>query len=688
MTDPILAKIVGVDVGGTFTDFIFVGNGGEVVLRKRPTTPNDPSIAVILGLTEAIDDGILDSGFTISHGTTVATNALLERKGARTALVTTSGFRDVLEIGRQARPRIYSLEPKSPEPLIALDWRFEVDERLDSLGEVIRPLDEGELRSVLEKTTLAGIESLAICFLFAHLNPEHESRAADIAEDYGVLVSRSSGIAAESREYERTSTVAANAYVLPVLQRYLGCLDQAVKSIGGRRLRVMQSNGGALAASAASSQAIKTVLSGPAGGVIAAARIAKDAGLNRVLTFDMGGTSTDVGRIVDGECPVVTLSYVGDIPLRTPMLDIHTVGAGGGSQAWIDSAGALRVGPQSAGAHPGPAAYGISEILTVTDANVFLGRLPGDLKLAGTLHLDVDRVVKCFAHFARKLRRSPEDAALGIVSIAEAAMARALRHISIERGHDPADFALLSFGGAGGLHACALAKALGIREVVVPFCPGALSALGLAIAPIMHELVRAVPTVGIGAAPDPTAWRMLQERIEDLRLEAGRIAESEGCDGLEFNAAYLLDLRYVGQSYELRVPFDPADIAASVPLFHNMHLERFGHSDTKEPVEAVAVRCTLYGAAPLPTLKFAAAVSAGHPTGQARLHDGTNWIQANRYNRDDLACGQSIESGSVVLQADAATFIPRDWNAKVDRCGNLRLTLATNAGTSRTKFND
>ncbi len=670
----VAATTVGVDVGGTFTDFVFLFPDGSVSVRKHPTTPLDPSSGVLAGLASAKTEGILDGGFALAHGTTVATNALLERRGVRTGLITTEGFRDVLEIGRQARQAIYALDPGRPAPLLPRERRFEVKERIDWQGAVIEPLSEADARSALERLASEQVESVAVCFLFAHLNGRHERRVAEIAREFDFAVSLSSEVAPEPREYERTATVVANAYVAPILRRYLLRLDEAVRAAGAARLRVMQSNGGALSPRDAGEHAIKTALSGPAGGVIAAARIGSDAGLDRLLTFDMGGTSTDVALVVGGKCPVVTMSTLGGIPLRTPMLDIHTVGAGGGSQAWIDSAGALRVGPQSAGADPGPAAYGASSVLTVTDANILLGRMPSDVRLAGSVQLDVARVHACFADLSAKIGRSPESLALGIVAIAEASMARALHHISIERGHDPADFALLSFGGAGGLHACALASALSIGGVLVPRFPGALSALGLAIAPIQHEFSRAIPATCVSEPSGEAVWSRLAEMAAALEADANAGAATEEVEGVAFRHETFLDLRYAGQSFDLRVPFDPAEPWAATAVFHSLHRARYGHADMSEPVEVVAIRCVLTGTMPLPRLRFPAATVAGAPAAEARVHDGSRWTVASRFERDELAIGQTIAGPSLVIQPDAATFLPPGWQGVVDAYSNLRLS--------------
>ena len=368
--------IAGVDVGGTFTDFVFLDGDGNWIARKRPSTPAGPSESVSQGLLAARSAEELGADFDLSHGTTVATNALLERLGAKTALIMTMGFRDALAIGRQARRDLYSLHPSGVLPLLSCEQRHELAERLDWRGDIVTPLDESAAARLLDALVAQGVESLAVCFLFSYLNPVHEQRVGRMARERGLSVSLSCEIAPEPGEYERASTTAANAFVAPILRNYLARLETKAREAGAKNLRVMQSNGGAMSAAEAGERAVRTALSGPAGGVVAAMALGRSLGLSRLLTFDMGGTSADVSLVSEGACPVITTGELGGLPLRTPMLDIHTVGAGGGSLARLDAAGGLRVGPQSAGAVPGPVAYGVGEILTVTDANVLLGRLP------------------------------------------------------------------------------------------------------------------------------------------------------------------------------------------------------------------------------------------------------------------------------------------------------------------------
>jgi len=668
------ADIVGADVGGTFTDFVFISPDGQLSVRKRASTPHDPAESVREGIREALAAGQTRPGFALVHGTTVATNALLERRGARTVLITTEGFRDVLEIGRQARSELYSLHPSRPAPLLPRESRYELKERVDWRGEVVTPLDEAQAAALLDRLAAEGAESAAVCFLFSYLNPAHERRVGTLARERGLAVSLSCEVAPEPREYERASTTAANAFVAPVMDRYLRRLDGQMREVGAGSLRVMQSDGGALSAREAAARAIKTVLSGPAGGVVAASQIGAEAGCPRLLTLDMGGTSTDVALLLEGQLPVVTAGTVAGMAVRTPMLDIHTVGAGGGSLARVDAAGGLRVGPQSAGADPGPVAYGKGETLTVTDANLLLGRLPADVLLAGQLALDGARVRHHFDALAAALRCTPEEAALGIIRVVDAAMARALRHISVERGYDPAEFTLLSYGGAGGLHACALAEALSMPRILVPRYPGAFSALGLALADVMREYVQALPA---GAAA--VDWRSLkvgsalEARFAALESQAACDLEAEGFRPGTWQAQRFLDLRYVGQSFDLRVPVIEKDLPATVAAFHAAHRARYGHADVGESVEAVAVRVVAIGRVERPRLAADLPGFPGDRCGEVEVVFETGRQRTAVYARASLSAGQRIDGPAIVLQPDATTLVAPGWSAQVDTAGNLML---------------
>jgi N-methylhydantoinase A len=662
--------LVGVDTGGTFTDLAFMSEEGRVFIAKVPSTPSDPSQAILAGLKRAAPR----PGFAVVHGTTVATNALLERRGAKTALLTTQGCRDVLEIARQTRAELYSLAPLSSDPLIPRELRYEALERLDRNGEVVIPLDMESLERALDAAHMQGVESVAVCFLHSYLSPDHEREAGRRARARGFHVSLSSDIAPEYREYERTSTVCADAYVAPVMAGYIGRLQERLREVGASRLAVMQSNGGTLRAEEAAANAIKTVLSGPAGGLIAAMKTAKAAGFARVMTFDMGGTSTDVS-LMDGEPVTIRTGEVAGLPLLTPMLDIHTVGAGGGSIARVDSGGGLRVGPQSAGADPGPVACGHGHQLTVTDANLLLGRIPAALRLAGGLPLDVERVRRFFMKFAAALNLTSERAAEGILAVVNAQMARALRHISVERGRDPADYTLVSFGGAGGLHACALAEAVGMRCILVPRFPGAFSALGLALADVRREYARSF-FARTDRESDPEVKKALEELAERAREDMSR----EGVAPGDVLLAPFVEARYTGQSYALRVPFQYR-LSTAARAFHRAHRDRYGHSDKTQPVEVVTAGLTASGASGsmLPRnagmLFMESPPAAPEPKQQeTRIWLDDAWRECLLYSRASLIPGQRLNGPAVVIQEDATTWIEPGWHGVVNPQSDIMLT--------------
>src|SRR5438093_7971622 len=488
--------VIGVDTGGTFTDFDLITDDGEVTVHKRPSTPDDPARAVLDGLSElrshATDSAFGEEGSSeLVHGSTVATNAIIERKGARTALITTRGFRDVLVIGRQTRPKLYDLSPQRESPLVPDKLRLEANERLDYRGDVLQAIDPAEIETLLDYVEQNKVESLAVCFLFSFLKPHHERAVADAARRRSISTSVSHEVLPEHREFERTSTTVANAYVAPVMGKYLSLLEKGARAYGVKRLRVMSSNGGSISPEAAGRLAIRTALSGPAGGVAGAFALAQRAGFERLITLDMGGTSADValcpGRILERD-----ETLIGELPVRGPTVDVVSVGAGGGSIVRLDAGGALRVGPESAGAHPGPACYGEGTEPTVTDAQVVLGRISPAGLLGGRMAIYPEFSFEAMARIAKPFGGNAHVAAEAVLQIANVNMERALRIVSVERGYDARDFTLVAFGGAGPLHACGLAEALRIPRVLIPPHPGVLSALGMATAPIVKDLSVAV----------------------------------------------------------------------------------------------------------------------------------------------------------------------------------------------------
>jgi len=656
-----MPSILGVDVGGTFTDFL-LWEDGALRIYKRPSTPADPSDGVIAGLAE-----MSARPHDLIHGSTVATNALLERRGVRTGLITTRGFRDVLVIGRQARPKIYDLHPTRPEPLVPDDLRLEVDERVDSDGVVLQNPAAEEIEAVLNTLQERGAESLAVSLLFSFLRPEHERLIAERARARGLNVSASCEVLPEYREYERTNTTVVNAYVSPLVGRYLGRLEQRARDAGVRRLRVMQSDGGSMSAEAASRLAVRTILSGPAGGVAGAFAVAEAAGFPRAITFDMGGTSTDVA-LCPGAIPHRDEISVGGLPVRTPVADVHTVGAGGGSLARLDSGGALRVGPESAGADPGPACYGRGELPAVSDAQLALGRLRPDRFLGGRMPLYPERARAALAGLGEAFG-GIEAAASAVLRVANSSMERAIRVVSVERGHDPRDFTLIAFGGAGPLHACELAELLRIPRVLIPPYPGVLSALGMVAAPVTRDTFRSWLRVLNG---DGGTRQDLQDAVADLRRRATAELTAEGLSASRLRYELSLAMRYVGQSYELLIPATAPRPERILTDFHAAHERRFAHADPSRPVEAVTLRLR----AVLPGTRLELTAPSPAP-GSARI--GTVDAVFDRlrrtalYDRDRLRPGDRIRGPAIVTQMDTTTIIPPGWTADVDERGNLLL---------------
>ena len=660
-------KLLGVDVGGTFTDFVYV-EGGRTRIAKRPSTPSDPGRAIVEGLRELGWEPT-----DVAHGSTVATNTLLTRTGAPTALITTRGFRDTLEIGRQARPDLYALHPTRPDPLVGEDLRFEVGERIAADGEVIEPLDEDDVARVLDAIEASEVRSVAICFLFSFVNPAHERRAAELARERGLAVSASHEVLPQHREYERTSTTVANAYLAPVMSRYLSRLERSLseQAAGGETvgLRIMQSNGGSLSAAGAGEQAVRTVLSGPAGGVAGAFAAAVAAGHEQAITFDMGGTSADVS-LCPGRLLERTDLTIDGMPIRTPAVDLHTVGAGGGSIAWFDAGGALRVGPQSAGADPGPAAYGRGESPTVTDAHAVLGRLRPEQRLGGTIALERARAEAALRTVAAPFGNDPLRAAAAVIDVVNANMARALRVISVERGHDPARFTLVAFGGAGPLHACDLADALGIPAALVPPSPGVLSASGMLSADVTRDAERGAHLVI--PADGGADLAALSSIYEELREQASRAIAADGYRE-DVRIEYAADLRYRGQSHELTVGLAEHGSAEAIrEAFQAAHEERFGFRDAARGVELVTARVKARAPGHEPPPRADAAESA---SGEAEHEVMWDKPRATRF-LDRAAVtdvSERVVGPAVITQVDATTLVPPGWAARPLESGALLL---------------
>ena len=657
-------RLLGVDVGGTFTDFLY-WDGAALRLHKRPSTPDDPGRAILEGLAAL--------GWRpdeVVHGSTVSTNTLLTRSGARCALITTRGFRDTLVIGRQARPELYALHPTRPAPPIPDDRRFEVDERVAADGGVLRALDEDEVSAVLDRVEASGAEALAVCLLFSFVNPAHERRIAAMARARGMAVSASCEVLPEHREFERMSTTVANAYVAPAMGRYLSRLEAGLRAGGGAtRLRVMRSNGGSMSAAEASRDAVRTVLSGPAGGVVGARAAAAAAGIERLISFDMGGTSTDVS-LLPGRVLERTDFAVGGLPIRTPAVDVHTVGAGGGSIVSLDAGGALRVGPQSAGAAPGPAAYGRGDAPTLTDAHVVLGRLRPDRFLGGAMALDAAAAERAVATLSAGFGGSARRTAQAIVEVANANMARALRVISVERGFDPADFALVAFGGAGPLHACDLAAELGIPQVLIPPSPGVLSAAGMLQAPVVKDAEQGlVLRIEPGATGRDATLEATFERLEAQARAALRADGYARCR-VERSA----DLRYAGQSHEIATPLRSTTRAAIRSALAEAHMSRFGHADRTRALEVVVARVKAIARSAAPPDAGPPAPSGAEPVHRPPETATVVWERPRRTRIVERgALRRPISGPAILTQLDTTILAPPGWRARPLASGSLRI---------------
>ena len=658
-----MAKLViGIDTGGTFTDCVY-RSGGKIQVLKLRSTPDDPARAILEAVAKiAAATGAQE--LEIRHGTTVATNALLERKGARVAFVTTEGFEDTLAIGRQARPSLYDWNTHRPAPLAPPERCFGVKERIGADGSVVHALDEKSLADLAKEIRASGAESIAVSLLFSFANPAHERAVGSAFEFLGLPVSLSHQVLPEFREYERGSTVVLNAYLAPRMSRYIGSLER-ILGRRGTRLSIMQSSGGILSADAAAREPVRTILSGPAGGVAGALSVARRAGIERFLSFDMGGTSTDVALLDTAREPPVTIEgQVNSLPVRVPMLDIHTAGAGGGSLAWMDLAGALQVGPESAGADPGPACYGRGAGATVTDGNLVLGRLQPDHFLGGAMRLDQARACRALEAACPPAFAGIEAFAEGIVRVANARMEAALRKVSVERGHNPRSFALLAFGGAGPLHACALASSLGIRQVLVPAAPGALSALGILDADVRREFSRTVML-----APGAPQIRRV---FEELEAEARATFQREGVAPMLTRVA---DLRYAGQGFELRVDWSASVIAR----FHALHERSYGYADPGRQVEVVTARVQAVARTPRPRqspVKIRRGNGRAAHIGPHQIFENGRWRRGAIYDRVRLRHGDRVSGPAVIVELSATTYLPSRWIAAVDGFSNLVLTPA------------
>ena len=665
---------VAVDTGGTFTDCVWVEHG-RIRMLKVFSTPDDPSQAI----ADALEQIGVNKPLTLLHGTTVGTNTLLQRKGARVALVTTAGFEDAIEIGRQARPKLYDFFFDRVEPLVPAEMRFGVEERTSSDGQILQAPTDGDLRNLTQALAEKAPEAIAIALLFCFANAQNENGVATALKTLGIPLSISHQILPEFREYERTSTVVVNAYLQPVMQRYLEGLEHRLCTGVGRgreaSIFVMQSSGGITALNAAAREPVRTVLSGPAGGVVGAAAMAKRSGYERVISFDMGGTSTDVA-LVEGEAGASSQSEIAGLPVGVPMLDVHTVGAGGGSIARFDAAGALRVGPESAGADPGPICYGRGTQPTVTDANLILGRLQPDRFLGGDFQLDVDRTRQLTTEWLKPqgCKLSLEQFAAGVISVVNATMEKAIRVVSVERGYDPREFALVAFGGAGGLHACELAEALNIPWVIVPTLPGALSAFGILVSDVVKDYSRTV----LWRALDELPFKRLDQEFAALRRKAQQDLHGEGWRGRTHNRCSI-DVRFRGQGYELNVPYRRGLAQA----FRREHERRYGYSYPGREIELVTLRlrATLPSSqSRLRRARQGSAVAEGIEPGNRMPEKKAVWLDGKKvpaaiYPRDSLRIDRKFTGPAIITEYSATTAVPAGKCFWLDQSRNLLVQI-------------
>ena len=681
---------IGLDVGGTFTDFtVFDSARGEVRHHKVASTPANPADAIRLGLAQILEKFGIDPGDVhfLGHGTTVATNMVLERKGAKTGLITTRGFRDVLEIGRQTRPNLYDYTERNPLPLAVRQDRHEIGERTLANGTIEHPLDEAELRAAIRALKDAGAESIAICFLHSYQNPDHERTARRIVtqELPASYVSTSSEVVPEFREYERMSTTVINAYVGPRMAHYCARLAGDVKGLGIETAPwTFHSGGGLVSLDTVQQLPVRTCLSGPAAGAVGAARIAEQAGIRDIVTFDVGGTSTDISLITDAAPRLTAGRQVGGFPIKTPMLDIHVIGAGGGSIAWIDEAGALKVGPQSAGAHPGPVCYGTGgDEPTVTDANLCLGRLPQGALLGGAMTLDADAARHAIQdRIARPLGLSLEAAAYGILRVAVANMSRAIRSVSTMHGHDLANFALMAFGGAGPLHAGDVARECDFKRILLPLEPGTLCARGILVSDICLDFVRTVM-----AAADEAGWTIVCDHFGQMRSEGEAWLIREGVEADRRQYRFAVDARYEGQNHEVRVAIDqpsPHGFADFEKAFEETHAREYGHSIEGHRIEIVNCRLQAVGIVPSAAMtQPGAAASVGDAIHDRRpVYYGPDhgWLEVPIYRRDRLASGAAIAGPAIIQEMSSTTVLLPGHTASVDAVGNIIVATEPAAG--------
>ena len=649
--------VLGVDIGGTFTDFVLF-DGKELKVHKVLSTPHNPAEAVFNGIRYL---GVPKKQTSVIHGSTVATNTLLERKGAKVALITTSGHEDVIEIGRQARSSLYDLFICRESSLVPQVLRWGVKERVTATGEVVSGVKKSDLKKISTKLKRQGIESAAVCFLFSYKNPANEEAVMNELQQSGIHVSASCRILPEYREYERFSTTVVNAYVSPVMSRYITSLEDG---LGTNNISIMQSNGGSISTGNVKGKAVNCILSGPAGGVIGASEIAKLTGIKKIISFDMGGTSTDVS-LCDGGIRLTSQTVVSGMPIKIPVIDMNTVGAGGGSLAYIDPGGALRVGPLSADADPGPVCYGKGKKITVTDANLFLGRISPEHFLGGRMKLEADMVSKCMKVLAKKLGMTPVKAAEGIIDVANANMERAIKVISVEKGFDVRDYALVSFGGAGGLHACELAGRLSMKKILVPKNAGVLSAWGMTVADIVKDYSRSV-LLKVGES----GYRELVKLFKPLESKGVKDVLSEGVGKNRIKIENSVDMRYMGQAHELNLPFKKSFLDD----FHKLHKRSYGYANRDYSIEVVNIRVRVAGKTRKPVMKRRPKGSLAKRKvigKKVKCFFRGKWLKADVLDRNRVQKRSRINGPALIVEDTSTTFLAPEYICNIDDYDNL-----------------
>lgn len=658
--------IIGVDTGGTFTDFIYK-DGERWGVHKRLSTPHDPSEAVINGIRHIAGDRSVQ----VVHGSTVATNAILERKGVRTALISNQGFEDIIQIGRQNRSELYNLSFCKKPHIVPAELRFGISGRIDHEGNEVEPFSEDNVQNILKRIRESGVESVALCLLFSYLNPDHENRMRELLDGIGIPVSVSHEILAEFREFERTSTTVINAYVSPRMSRYLTKLQD---TLGDDPLRIMQSNGGSISAETAMNESVRTILSGPAGGAVGAHAIGRMAGYNRLITFDMGGTSSDVA-LINEELPLTLESSIEDYPVKVPMIDIHTVGAGGGSIARLDAGGSLTVGPESAGADPGPICYGKGSEITVTDANLYLGRLIPEHFLGGEMSLETEKLDRAMEAMAEKAGLTPVELAEGILDIANTNMERAIRVISVERGFDPREFTMFSFGGAGGMHCAFLARLLSIPRLFIPGNPGILSAVGMVMADVIKDY-----SLTVMRNQHNTTVDNLEQLFAPLETQGRADLAAEGFADKDIVIERFLDMRYQGQSFEIIVPFG----GDWIEEFSLLHKQNYGYRNDDKTVEIVNIRLRTKGMPIKPEVPEAGRlVSEMDPEaliGSTETVFDSKKMETSILDRDKLRPGNRVAGPAIIIEYSSTLVIPPFASGEVDAYGNLIFDINQRGG--------